>query len=968
MKPILIALAILWPWLLIAQELEPEQVQILALHHKNPIRPQVTGHQYDPRRPDKAIEPYTPQLSIKRFHLPQDHSMAESVSWVARFSGQVAGTLMGSQGQMEAGVLAYQKGNYPEASKRFSLILQKGKSALVEKAAAWQAWTLYHLEEMESSYELTQDLTGSNSPIYRAEGFYLGGLHLFRSGQNQELDQWLEKAEKNLEAKDWNFRLRYLKFAHLVRSQKWKQARIFLMEFEKSGIKHSPHYGAIKEMEGLIAYNESDFPKALQAYGAAYELSPAGWDKSRTRQIQAWLHYLSANYEDASRQAGEELALGVSKNEAELTYLLIACKVRKQEGKGLAELLGRIEKKSPFYSYGAFQIRAFYKNLPKEPKLKALVQKEDFPFKEIRFYTALLEGQSYFQAGQIKQAEKQFLSALAVDSNSGLYWIAGYNMGLVHLKRERFDKAAKLFESLAKEKEPTNKLWLGYHLLYAYYKEEKAQAFLATFPKLDLSELEPQAQWEVHLMKGSLQYGQGKHKKAVAAFSYGWEVHQQPQALGFIAQVHYQQGEYQKVLDLAQKHRDVKSQGLLRYRVKTLLALNRGALGMRILEQEKLQGDVLLDLHVEVWLHNREYQKISDRVNPLLKKAQTPAAKYKYRLILGDAYYNQKAYEKAHAQFKAAAGLTPDPKAQAQAKYNQALSSYAAKDWKTFEIETNQALAGKLEPGTRYQLTLILANHHFAQGEISRGDEVLSHYVRTEKHKANQMRIRQTQLQYDRGEYGNCAQMAKGSLNKPTDFERRDMAILHARCAVRSGQEKEVLASLEKELMSAQGDYRKAELTLLLAEARHHAGGYNASQETLSQLPKQGPKKLQLQARLLKAKNLYRMGQFKEGDETLGEPSQYREIREYKEALQLQTEMKTQSGDLKQAVKNHLRLYYRKGTKQAEKQGLLLKIAELYIKDGKPELAKEYLNKFTPALAPDLDEKYNSILAQLKGK
>ncbi len=968
MKPFVLLLFLSLSCSLFGQDLDPEQVKIIALRPANPIRPQVKGHQYDPRRPDKALEPFSPDFGPGPVELPQENGLVESQSWLARLSPGLAGAVMGSKGLLDAGIIEYQAGEYEKAKGRFALLIDKGTSEVWEKAVAWQAWTLYKLEEMDASFNLAQDLTQSKAPRLRAEGFYLAGLHFLRSAQMVKLNQWLAKAKKELQPADWNFRLRYLQLVNLVQNKQWKEARTFLADFAQTGITYSPYYGKIKELEGAIAYAENDFPRALTAYKEAQRLSPGAWSKSRHRRVQAWLYYLSGRPTESKRLAGEELALGLSPAQAELTYLLIASKVRLQEGQNLATLLERIPKGSPFSAYASFQIRAFYKNLNQEPKLKAKVIGQPLHFPALRFYTALLEGQAHFLKGQIEAAEKNFLTALSVDSDANLYWIARYDMGLVHLNQGRYPKAARIFKELAQEKNPKNKLWLGYHLLYAYYQQKQAKAFLAYFPQVDLTEMTAKAQWEVHLMKGSLLYGLGRHPEAIQAFLYGWEQGKRPEALGYAAQAYYQQGKYQQALDLAAKHSGLHSKDLLRYRVKSLLALNRAPLAMRILEEERFKGKELLDLHVEVWLVNQKYEKIVQRVTPLLQSAKNDTERLNYHLILGDVYFNQKKYSAAHRHFAATIALAKDPKKQALARFNLAMCSYAAKDMKAFEPEAALALKAALEPPTRYQLTQVLSNHYLESGQIRQSDALLSDYIQHHRYKKNQIRLRQAQSSYDRGNYTLCADQIEVPLEQPNEFESRDQSILFARCAIKSGRGKEVFAKLERELARAKSKYRQGEIALILAEARYHQGSYQASQETLKKIASQAPKKLQLQARLLGAKNLYKLGQFAEGDQTLGDPNQYREIHHYKEALQLQTEMKAQSGDAKSALRNLLRLYYRKGNSQLEKQELLLKLTRLYLQEGDQASAKEYLDKFNPALAPELVDQSKKLRGQLKEK
>ena len=952
---------------LTAQELSPEQVTILGQLASRKISPQLPSHQFDPRRPGKTVEPYAPDFALAGVKLPAENGLSVKVSWLASVSSGLAGTLMGAQGSLEAGVSAYEAGDYAAARARFQLLLDKAKGRLQEHAAAWQAWTLFKLEEMDASFELAQGLTQAQDPEAMREGFYLVGLHHLRSSNLKALDQAMTQMDAKLPVAQRDFRLQLLRLTSLVQNRQWPQAKEHLTRLPLAELQHSPYFGLIKEMEALTSYHQNEFSAALAASETARSLAPAAASRSQFRRMQAWLHYFSGNYPESLRLAGEELSLGLSPHSHELTYLMIAAKTRAMQPEGLADLLHRIPKESPFYGFAAFYLKAFGKDLT--PDLTSEVNAVEFEFPALRFYAALLEGHQLFLANQPAAAEDRFLAALAVDSNPENYWLARYDLGLIDLKQARLAKAQTLYAELLQAKEPSDKLWAGYHLLFADYQLAQAETFLQHLPLAAQPGLPPDALWEIKLMEGATRFNQGQTAEALAAFQWGWQQQKRPQALGLMAELHYRTQQYEACLDLAAKHPDVRDLGLLQWRVKSLLALNRLERANRVLEDAKLKGDELLDLQVEVWLLNKDYEKITRRVTPLLQAAKSDAQRLKYRRILGNAAYNLPDYPTAESHFQAALALAKTTEERSQTHYDLALAQVAAQHHAALETHTQAALKEPLTPEARYRLTLLLANHYLAEGRPTEADQLLADHAKATPFQRNAIRLRQAQNLYERGDYADCATLAQAPLDNPQGTEARDMAIWDARCSVKAGQGKQVLARLEKELLSAQGDYRKAEVTLLLAEARHLEGGYAASEEALNSLPPDLPPGLAAQTRLLRAKNLFQQGRFAEGDAALGKLDPYREINAFEEALTLQTELKASQGATQDAVKNYLRMYYKKGTPLVEKQRLLLKIAGLYQKQGQQDQAQEYLGKINlslldAALKPD----YDRVKAALAGK
>ncbi|MDX2469916.1 MAG: hypothetical protein QNL04_04990 [SAR324 cluster bacterium] len=961
-----LCLFICLPLLANAQEIATKKVAVQALHLSQEIRPVIQNHSYEPKRPERGVEPFSPKVKVKSFSLPKGMMVRDvPVHWLTEFSGGLAATFLGSKGQFQRGQLAYKEKRYEDAKKAFAVLFKRKGGDTWEQAGLWQAWTLFQLEEMSASFDVASELFEAKDLSVRSEAYYIAGLSYYLSSKNQELFQLLKDSERDIPKESRSIRLHLLKLSALARGEKWNEAHQALLAMDIKSFERDLNYKRLVELEAVIAYHESDFKNSLRAFITLEKLQNDLGERLSSLKNIAWMNYFNGDYEKAKKTAHFVLEKLDLASQAEMHYLWIAAQVRLQKSEGLFAELKELPQSSDFYSFASFYIRSFFKELKQYPDLKNQVQSSSFSFPELKFYTAILEGHRHFLAGDMDAAEAEFLQALAVDSKSGLYWVAQYNMALVHMKAGKLEKGLGLLGQLLANPEAPKHL-IQYHQLFVLYSKKQDKEFLSLIAQVRLELLSDHAQWEVSLMHGALLYNDHKEKLALALFKKGWEKLKEPEALGYTAQVYYFRGKFNKVLSFASEHPKPKSTGLIHWQVKSLLALKKFERAKRVIEDAKFKGDTLVDLHVEVWLNTKDFKKIIAKVQPLIAGETSEAKKIELLGYLGDAWYNLKDYGRAGVSYNDALTLAKTKDQRSDFHYNKAMSLFLAEKFTEYEKAAETALNEPLKDDTRFQITENYANYLQKAGKGNKAQVILSDYGKKHSFKKAQSQLQQIRLLKDAGSLEECSIMAKSPVNEASKMERRDMAILGAKCSIERGASKEVLASLENELLTGAGNYRKPEVTILLAQARNQVGGYAASQEMIDQLGPNTPKAYKLQAKLIKAENLFQMGQVAQSDKILGDPSQYHEVGIYPRALELQTQIKSQRGDLKQAVKNILRLYYKKGQSQEKKQAHLLRLAKLYASKGKKVEAAETLTKLNLSLlSPDLKPEYDKLQSQL---
>ncbi|OGH00612.1 MAG: hypothetical protein A2600_07980 [Candidatus Lambdaproteobacteria bacterium RIFOXYD1_FULL_56_27] len=916
---------------LLAAPLTPETQVIFSHYLEQKSPPEARPHRYNPLRPERLEEPYSPQVLLGAPSFPDDLPKNQRLHWLTRISGGLSSLFLGARGQFEAGVKLYEQEKYPQGKEKFLALYNKGK-ALEQEAALWLAWTQYRLGEMDESYGLARWLQNGKTDELRLEGYLLSALHLFSRGELENLGRLIDQAKAKLPPQVWDFRLKYVALVALVKLERWKEARDLLEDIESEEIRHSPFYGKVKEMAGVIAYYEDDFKRSLSEFERAKDADPRAFAKSENNRYIAWLAYLTGDLEKALLRVDEELNDPLPQNQEELTYLKITLLTHLGRGTEIIPLLGKLPKDSNFRSLSAFQVKAFYKDLEKLPALQRAVESVEVKSERLQLYITLLDGNRAFRQGDWAAAEKEYKSVLAKKAQGHYPWLAQYNLGQIELQKKDWPTAEKTFLKLKESKEPANKKWLNYHLLYALAQQRELEGFLKVFGTTDFSELDPEIEWEVQLLKGGLLLQNKRLDEAVATYLWGFEHGRRVEALEYAAQALYGANQLERVLALASAHRDQSSDLLLGYEIKSLLGLSRFQEAKVRLETRGFQGERLWGLHVEVWLNTGDYNKIIQKTLPLRAKPGLPLGTQKlYALALADTYFNQKDFANARMETQRALDLTQGVEERSPLLYSLVMSHYAEPGHGGYDLVSERILKNEpLTPPVRLNLTLLLANQEVEQGKLDLAETRLAKLEQLQSFGAGKVRVKRAALAASRADWDQCAVLGEGLPGETNEFERADLAYWGASCRVRQSKGKEALALLGK--LSAPLGYRSSELALLSAQAYGLEKKPQDSQAALERVKVQdlAPEQV-LQAQLQGADNLIRLGQPKEAQARLGDFRSYPQGPQRLLALRLGAKAQKDLGQLEEAAKSYLRLRFEAGLSDLEANQIRLELAETYL-------------------------------------
>ena len=933
---------------LLAAPLTPETQVIFSHYLEQKAPPEARPHRYNPLRPERLEEPYSPQVLLGAPSFPDDLPKNQRLHWLTRISGGLSSLFLGARGQFESAVKLYEQEKYPQAKEKFLALYNKGK-ALEQESALWLAWTHYRLGEMDESYGLARWLQNGKTDELRLEGYLLSALHLFNRGELENLGRLIDQAKAKLPPPVWDFRLKYVALVALVKLQRWKEARELLEGIESEEIRHSPFYSKVKEMAGVIAYYEDDFKRSLAEFERAKDADPRAFAKSENNRYVAWLAYLTGDLDKALVRVDEELNDPLPQNQEELTYLKITLLTHQGKGNQIIPLLAKLPKDSNFRSLGAFQVKAFYKDLEKFPALQKAVESVAVKAERLQLYIALLDGNRAFRQGDWALAEQEYKSVLAKKAQGHYPWLAQYNLGQIELQKKDWSGAEKTFLKLKDSKEPANKKWLNYHLLYALAQQKDLEGFLKVFGATDFSELDLEIEWEVQLLKGGLLVQNNRLDEAVATYLWGFEHGQRVEALEYAAQALYGAGQLERVLALASAHRDQTSDLLLGYEIKSLLGLSRFQEAKVRLEARGFQGDRLWGLHVEVWLNTGDYEKILQKTLPLrAKPGLPPETQKRYALALSDAYFNQKDYANARMETQRVLDLTQGAEERSPLLYSLVMSHYAEPGHGGYDRVAERILKDEpLAPAVRLNLTLLLANQEVEQGKLDQAEARLAKLEQQQAFGAGKVRVKRAALAASRGDWDQCAALGENQPGETSEFERADLAYWGASCRVKQSKGKEALALLGK--FSGPAGYRSSELALLSAQAYGLEKKPQESQAALGKVKAQDldPEQLQ-QAQLQGAENLLHLGQPKEAQERLGDFRAYPQGPQRLRALWLGARAQKDLGQLEEAAKSYLRLRFEAGLSEPEANRVRLELAETYLQLHRPERTLEVLKELNP--------------------
>jgi len=947
------------------EQLTPKDQVIRSGYHVPILAPIVSKHRFDPRRPARIAEPYSPEILVTGLVYPDQLPKNIRLSWLTQLSGPLAGLFLGDQGVFERGLSAYADEDYLQA-QHFLLQLTKKKGPLQLQANLWLAWSFYKSGMPQLSQPLAVELANQATGDIQREGYFLWLMQTLQQGDLKTASGILPNLNRDIPAEAQDFRIRYLSLVAQVKIGHWQDARKTLNALDTQKIRYSPFYPKLKELAGAIAYYENDFRRGLAEFKRAKAADPRAFAQGENTRHIAWLLYFIGEYEQTIAQVDLELAQLRPTNRDELFYLKIAALTHLGRGGQVQTSLSQLPKDSPFKGYGAFQIKVFLKGLSQWPQLNATVSKVKLKDKDLQFYATILDGNQQFLQKQFPQARSSYTKALKAARTDELKWLALYNLSVANLALSRWDDAKSSFAQLDKLPAPENRKWFSYHQLYLDFHLNDLSSFLARYQGIDFSELDQDIQWEVHRLKASLLVQNKRADEAIQPILWGVDHGYPLESLSYAAQILYGQNKFEPLLHLLAQHRTVRSDLLLSYEVRCLMALGRHNQAQVKLDFSPLKSDLLLALQVDLWTQAKAYPKVIATLNTRLDEAgHSEAQQTAYSRMLADAYFNQKDYPQARFLYQQALDQSSDPAEQSNLIYSLVLSRYLEKGQPGFKQKAKSALQSPaLEAPTRLSLTLLLSGYFTKNDQPQETDKLLAEYERNHLYHIGQIRVLRTQLALKDQKWAACSELADNPPAQSTPFERIDLKILGAECDLEQSKGKQAQERLTKS--PTPSDYRRSEAWLLSALASRQQNKTLASEQQFAQVVEADLSERQLvRLRLSSTANRLELGEPARALAQLGDFRDYPNKKDQRKALGLTAQIKSSQGRFKEAAKDTLRLSYSPGLPKAEQVEVQIQLVALYLKADMHQKAGQLITKLKESAEP-LNDKQSAELLTLE--
>ncbi|MBU3916791.1 tetratricopeptide repeat protein, partial [bacterium] len=632
----------------------------------------------------------------------------------------------------------------------------------------------------------------------------------------------------------------------------------------------------------------------------------------------------------------------------EIKYLKLASLAHLGKWSELESLFADITYESPFHIYSSFKIYTLLENSDIQSTLKTQVSALKYEFPEMKFHSSSQKGNSDFEAGKYEDAEKHYLRAMSVDTDDINHEIVLYNIGLTHLKQNRFSLAIKDFVYLLSRIQHLNSQRLLYHLLYSLYQAGEAEKFLKYCDPLNLSTLSRDFLWEIHFMKGGMLLF-SNNKAAADEYLWVWKNNKKIIAFEFALKAYYQERDFPTIIKLIENNPDARSETIFSYQIRSLLGIGRFKEALDAIEKQSLADGQFIRLRLEVWLANQMYQTIIDNVSLLMNQTLNTDDRRLFYLSLGDAHFNLRNYSESKNQFYKALSLTSDSTEKSLILYNIALTTYYSNNYQGFLKETDVILKSEnLSPEVRYNLIQLLVDYYEQTQQRPKADEILEQYIQTSSFQRAKIRIKRIYLLSQAGAYDKCYKLASIPDPNETLFQQRDRIILAGHCGNRTDNSKTIIPLLEKEL--DQGNtYRISEMKLIIAKSHYNLGQYEQSlNQTQNLLSEKLDSKALLETRLLLVDNLIQLDRYPLAVKELGEISQYRDSEFYAKALLLSASILISKSQNEDAVKLLLRVYYLKQSEPEEKLSALIKVTEIFLDQNQMSEANKYFEQIDP--------------------
>ena len=956
------AVAKLKPHNVIVQSSFKEEIRIPVLKH----------HNYTIFEPGTVQEPYQPEFNFSITHLPDNLAQNATISWLTKFSPSLARIFKGNSGRFENGLFFYQQNRLNKAEQDLITLLNQ-TSAYRDRAVLYLAWIKYKDQLWEEAIKLSSYLYHAANIELVKEAHYLTSLIYLKQNKYGEVLDLNEALQVRLPLDQFELKQIYVHLICQINLGFWNDAKNLSDALLTKPIAHSKLFHKIRELSGLIDYKNKDYRSSIKKYRLVKTYNAHPEFQFTTNRHIAWLYYLTGNYKSAIDVLQDPKSQYLSDYTEELTYLKLACFVRLKKWNRVSVILDYFNDGSLFHTYGSFLVRQYLSDPSMHPELFRLVSTQKFNFPEMKFHVALLDGNLFFRQKKFYKAKDAFIRAMSVDSSSSDYWISQYNLGLTHLKLGQYKSAEQDFLNLMRtvHSAPTDQL--QYQLIYAQYQQSISDPAWASLEPENFPSLNKEQQIEILFIKAGTLLKLGKRENAKSVFAKIWQQTKRQEALEFIVKIQYDQRQFSKVIKLIGDVPQYRSDILIVYEVKSLLALRHFKEAKKAIEKIHDSRDPFIALRLEVWVANNEYKSIIKYVSKLLRQSLDKEQRRYYYLSLGDAFFNLQQYQESKSQYYRALGLTREHTLKSLILYNIALSSYYHNDYTSFLSEVKLILKKQeTTEEVRFNLTNLLTEFYQNSDRLVQADKILEQYSQSNSYNRASIHIKRIRIWFQNDNHKQCVKLSRTGVSDENEYQRRDRLIMFGYCANSIHLPTETIKAIQLELKNHPNLYRINELNFVLAQAYSQAKNFKRSLQLAQFLTiKPLNTKVRLDTQLLITQNLLKLNKLKKAYEELGDVNQYRVSGHYVRSLQLKGEIELQEKKHHQAYRTLLRIYYLSGVSIKAQQFALLRIAEGYISEKKFMAAKRHFNKIDPKIISKelaAQRRYEAVRSAISGK
>ena len=932
-----------------AQDLQPHNVIVHSSYRETTSLAEFKEHAYVILEPRQFHEPYRPPFTISLYPFEEESSLNIRLSGLTRSFGGLSELFLGEKGVLENAYLLFQEENYTEAEKKL-LSLSPSDVTIEQKSTLLLAWIEYKTNRPDAALNRVRPLFLSGQNTIARESFYLASLIYYHHQQWTRIISLFEVYSEDKSRSFWDARFCLIQLYGLTATNRWKTAIDFMKQMEIRRFRHTKQYFKFYEIAGVAHFKRKQYRQSLENLELAHSLNPGLAYRKRINRYIAWLHYYLDQHQVVLDKTDQWIPMLLIEQNNELYYLRLSSLIRLEQWQQVQKTFRQIESDSAFYNYAAFKMQVSGSLQSFDTGIQETLSAIQYDFAEMRFQSALKDGNRAFKAGRFAEAEKHYIKAMTADIQTGEYHLAHYNLGLTHLKMGAFEKARRGFANLDQSLPTEQRDNLLYHLLYSLYQLGETDSYLRHLKAVEPINLHPNQRYELAFMKGNILLTQNRHKEAQDLFFDLWKQYQSQSAFESGTTAVYLTKQYESVLRLLKQNPTIQSEKLFLLEVRSLLGLQRFEAALKRTEETAYRSDAITELLLEVWMANHLFQRVVDHVEQLLKQSLDPQRRLLYYLSLGDAYFNLKQYAKSKNQFYKALDLTNNPLKTSLIQYNIALIAYYSQDYQSFVKETNMILSKtSLTPEIRYNLTQLLVDYYQDQDKPQQADAILAAYIDQYAFQRTKAKLKRLQLLHRNELYEKCFSLAKENDSEASFYQRRDRLVLLGYCGTQSDHNEVVIDTLQSELNRHSKTYRNDEINYLLAQAHFNTGNYDRSSRLVEQIDAASlDKSAGQKTRLLHVSSLVNLERYDNAKQELGDINQYRHTPGYSLALKLQAQIDQSQGDIDHSIRRLLRVYYMDSTPPSEKQYSLLQISKLLMENDRTEEAQSYLERIDP--------------------